>query len=208
MKTFIISLFIAAGIYTACTTAPVLHQEAPVPVEEETMIADWPSQQWSEYTAKALDDLGSQMIQTVPRDINSWCPGYSTKTKAERKKFWVMLISSLANFESSFNPNETYEEDFHDANGADVISRGLLQLSQESANQARYGCNIQRAEDLFDPETNIRCAVRIMDYWVPHDLVIQGYDHGNWLGVGRYWSPMRADSKIKKMQLKTKSVCV
>lgn len=104
----------------------------------------------------------------------------------------ILTIAKMAQYESSFNPSESYKEGFADAKGNAVISRGLLQISQESANQKAYGCGIVKAEDLHKVDVNLQCAVKIAVYWLNKDKVFFG---GEKLGLGRYWSVGRASSK-------------
>ena len=110
----------------------------------------------------------------------------------KRNMFWVGLLSAMARPESNFKPATKFTESFPDSSGRKVISRGLLQISIESANQSRYGCNIKKAEDLHIPAVNLACSVKILSAWVRSDNVIATYktDREN-MGGGRYWSVLR-----------------
>ncbi|WP_337840134.1 transglycosylase SLT domain-containing protein [Rheinheimera sp.] len=134
----------------------------------------------------------SKLPQLKPADITQFCPAYPKLTLHQRSKFWVGLLSAMAKPESNFQPLTRYQEKFRDGKGKPVISRGLLQISQESANQPRYSCNITKAEQLHDPAINLSCAVRIMQKWVQTDGQISSSDWGTQAkGAARYWSVLR-----------------
>jgi len=63
-----------------------------------------------------------------------------------------------------------YRERFTDVKGAQVVSRGLLQISIESSQG--YQCGINDAQQLHSAEQNIRCAARILNKWVARDQSI------------------------------------
>lgn len=178
-----------------------------VPDPQTSYVADWPNPAWSQMAAKALKELGGDLLKITPVDIDYYCNQVDPReawARTDKIAFWVMQISALARFESGFNPSTSYQEDFRDQQGNYVISRGLLQLSQESANG--YGCNITNAQQLHDPETNIRCGVRILNRWVARDKAIASSE-APWKGAARYWSPFRSAEKKAAMRLKTRQVC-
>jgi hypothetical protein len=156
---------------------------------------------WTLAAHQAIDALAPQMLAVVPSDIDAFCPGYRTTNTAGRRAFYVSLLAELARYESNFDPSVRYTETFNDNSGQRVISRGLLQLSRESANG--YGCSIADAEQLHDPQTNIACAVRILARWVERDGVVAGYQSGAWRGASRYWSPFRDRNKLVDLQAAT-----
>lgn len=106
-------------------------------------------------------------------------------------RFWAGLLSAMAKPESNFKPETTYvEQDILDANKQKVISRGLLQISIESANQKAYGCAIKNAQDLHQVDVNLNCAARIMARWVQKDGHIAAPSRPD-AGAARYWSVLR-----------------
>lgn len=153
---------------------------------------------WTTIANQAIDTLAPQLVSVVPTDIDAFCPGYRATNAVGRRAFYVSLLAELSRYESNFDPSVRYTESFSDNSGQRVISRGLLQISQESANG--YGCAITNAEQLHDPETNIRCGVRILARWVARDGVVSGYDAGAWRGASRYWSPFRDRNKLVDLQ--------
>jgi hypothetical protein len=144
---------------------------------------------WTRVTEAAV--AKSTLPASQPADVERFCPRYPTLDANGRTRFWVGLLSAMARPESDFDPNKSYPESFKDKAGNTVISRGLLQLSIESANQHRYGCSIAREADLHDPTTNLTCATRILSTWVEQDGVIGSYLPGKPRGGGRYWSVMQ-----------------
>jgi hypothetical protein len=146
---------------------------------------------WTQAAWEAVDTLGPLLWAdgAVPTDIAAYCPGYARQTAEGRKLFWVGLMSSLAKPESDFDPSVTYKEGFNDAQGRPVISRGLLQISRESANG--YGCQIGKEQELHDPTTNLRCGARILNRLVSRSNVIAKLESKTWRGAAAYWSPFR-----------------
>ena len=114
----------------------------------------------------------------------------------------AQALSIIAKRESGFNPKARYEESFNDRNGKPVVSRGLFQLSVESANQRAYLCNIKNHKELYDPLINIACAVKISHFWLNKDMSF--FTKANvralrdQLGFSRYWSVARPTSKSFK----------
>ena len=159
---------------------------------------------WTVITQDAIERYGQGLMSVVPDDIENFCPRYLDLTRGEKGDFWVHLISKLAYYESNYNTNERYAENFLDRNGVPIISRGLLQLSKESANG--YGCKIQNPLELYNPQTNISCAVRILTRWVTRDGVIVKKVGQHWRGIARYWSPFRNNKKQREIKLYTSSL--
>lgn len=176
--------------------------EAPAQVNPRVILADWPQKEYSAMLVRALQSHGKSLLAAVPADHAKWCDDFS---KADKLQFYVMLVSALARFESGFNTNEKYVEDFEDVNGNSVVSRGLLQISIESANG--YGAGIKNVAELHDPEINLRTGVLILNKWIPRDGVVQGGSSGAWRGAARYWSPFRKVDRIAAIQAKVRAAC-
>jgi len=150
--------------------------------------ADWDhvaaGAQWTRITAEQLRSIGQPLLDTVPRDVASFCPRYSSMARDDRVAFWVALISAMARFESGFDPGVSFDEYAHcrtddcrrrmtTRDGRHVVSRGLLQLSQESANNYR-GCSVAPRDEarLHDAAVNLTCSVAIMNRLVTRDGAI------------------------------------
>lgn len=200
---------------------PVSPSEPATPSEPAppAIEADWNARpqgaEWSALTGQAIDEVGQGLLTTVPEDIPTYCANYETLDAAGRREFWIGLISAMARFESGFDPSVSFDEYEHcpseacrrsmtTQDGRHVISRGLLQLSQESANNyARFGCRVPIAEEetLHDPALNLRCTVAILNRWVTRDLLISSMQNH---GGARYWSVLRPSSpRLARIQAYT-----
>jgi uncharacterized protein (TIGR02594 family) len=77
---------------------------------------------WSRFVMDALDQRGAQLLACEPSDIRDFCPAFPAD-KARRARFWLFLLSCVAEFESDFDPNQPFIEP------SGEVSAGLLQLS-------------------------------------------------------------------------------
>lgn len=150
------------------------------------------SDSWTRAALAALRTHGSRLEDTVPRDIDRWCPAYANNPPALRRAFWVGMMSALAKHESTYRPT---------AVGGGNLWFGLLQIYPDTAR--RYGCRATTGEALKDPEDNLSCAIRIMNVTVPRDNAIAVLD-GRWRGVAADWGPMTRPSKIEEMSAWTR----
>lgn len=169
----------------------------PEPARWETSAPG--SRAWTEFLYSQVESEGPNLLRQSPADVAQFCPSYGALPVHHKKDFWVYLISSIAQFESSFNPALTYTENFNDSTGQPVISRGLLQLSIESARA--YGCELPSAQDLHDPYKNLLCGLKILNRWVGSDGVIRGQAAGGaWRGGARYWSVLRRENQYNSIR--------
>lgn len=181
------------------------------PIFGSSPSAAWDTQpagrQWTAVAIAAIDRLAPQLASITPTDIDAFCPGYRDASPANRRAFYVSLLAEIAKHESNFDPAVRFTETAVDSRGQRIVSRGLLQLSQESANG--YGCAISNAEQLHDPTANLECGVRIVDRWLTRDQVVAGYASGAWRGASRYWSVLRDREKLADIQsaLNAKPYC-
>jgi len=144
---------------------------------------------WTQYTREAIDDYGLNQ-EKVPSDVTAFCPKFNSLGNEQRKMFWTYLVSSITELESGFDPKNSYHEKF----GKKQYSRGLMQMSYESTKG--YLCPIHKESDLFIPELNLNCGVKILDHWVAKDGLIAGRSGKKWLGGSRYWAVLRFKSAI------------
>lgn len=159
---------------------------------------------WTQWTKNAI--LDSTLLQQIPRDISQFCPKYNHLDNITQTKFWVVLLSAMTKYESNFNPQAQYTEKFKDQSGKLIVSRGLLQISKESANQKRYDCQINDEKDLHNAKTNLTCGIKILSYWVKSDGVIASVNGKN-KGGARYWSVLRSTNGIlKKIKTHTQTL--
>lgn len=199
------NILLIALTLAACTPVPVTPTTPPV-VPSTGIISDFPNKAWNDLALKALTNHAAGIVGVVPKDVEEFCPNYVALDSTARRKFYIMLLSALAKFESNYKPTTTYTEKFPDAKGNRVVSAGIFQLSVESGNG--YYCNLKKTADLFDPETNFNCAARIMNKWIVTDKIIGGFVDGRWRGMARYWSPFRSAERKKAMQARTKTLAI
>lgn len=135
---------------------------------------------WTRAALGALESHGAALPQSLPADIEGFCPGYERASQAERRAFWAGLISALAKYESTWNPR---------AVGGGGRWFGLVQIAPGTARG--HGCRAQSGAALQEGGANVSCAVRIMARTVTRDgVVAQG---GR--GVAADWGPMNSAGK-------------
>lgn len=142
----------------------------------------------SQWTARSLAAIASHddvLARRVPADIAQWCPGYANANLPQRRAFWAGLLSAVAKYESSWNPN---------AAGGGGRYIGVMQISPKSAKN--HGCTATSSKALKDGAANLECAVEMLAYQVARDGVVAG--KGN-RGIGRDWMPLRKSSQRREM---------
>lgn len=203
-KVLLAAFFVAPTACNQIYTTNNSSAENRAPTAMLWLAANPESQSWTAFATNAIDAHGNALLSSTPTDILDWCPAYEQHSTEQRKNFWAYLMSSLMKYESDYDPSVTYTEPFEDASGNRVVSRGLLQISIESANG--YGCGIKDPKELHDPKTNLSCSVRIMNRWVERDNVVQSKTiTRSWHGLARYWSPFRRSNQRSAMQAQVRS---
>jgi hypothetical protein len=140
---------------------------------------------WTLAAMAALRGPGASLVQTMPRDIADWCPGYADAGAGQRRAFWAGLVSTLAWHES------THRED---AVGGGGRWFGLVQISPATA---RYrGCRATSGQALLDGPANLACGLRIMGETVPRDGVVSR----GMRGVAADWGPFHSSRKREDMR--------
>ena len=154
----------------------------------------WPegprAERWTVAAMSALQTHGKPLVETVPGDIETWCPGYEAASDAERAAFWAGLLSMLARYESTWNPR---------AVGGGGRWFGLVQIAPATARG--YGCEARSGEALQDGAANLRCAIRIMAVTVLRDGVVAAGGGG----VAADWGPFSSSGKRGEMAAWTRS---
>ncbi len=110
-------------------------------------------------------------------DLDMVCPRFREMNEADKKNFWVWLIASMANFESSCNERVK-------AQGVNGIAAGLLQL--HLGKEYAYGC--RRGMDSLDGVQNLECGLTILG----RDLARTGKIFPS---NKNYWQVLRPQSK-------------
>lgn len=142
---------------------------------------------WTRTTMAAVLGHGRALVETVPGDIETWCPAYASNSAQQRAAFWTGMISALARHESTYRPRVV---------GGDGRWFGLLQISPGTARG--YDCAARSGEALRAGPANLRCAVRIMAETVPRDNAV-ALSGGRRAGVGADWGPMTQRGKRAEM---------
>lgn len=149
---------------------------------------------WTRVTLSALEAHGQPLLTMVPEDIDAWCPAYPDQTPQARAAFWAALVSTLARYESTWNPR---------AVGGGGLWHGLMQILPTTAELR--GCRVTSGAGLLHGPSNLSCAVRIMSITVPRDGAIAIKGTRRWQGVAADWGPIRTDWMRRDMQRYTRS---
>lgn len=136
------------------------------------------AEDWTRAALDALETHGTEIVETVPRDIAEWCPAYEANPPELRRAFWVGLMSAIAHYESRHLP--------HVVGGSNQYF-GLMQIYPPTARAV--GCDADTGEELKSGEANLACAVQIMAVVVPDHEAI-AIHNGGWRGVANQWGPM------------------
>jgi len=142
------------------------------------------SEEWTEATLAALQAEGAALLTEVPGDISTWCPGYAEAESDDRAAFWAGLLSTLARFESTWNPG---------AVGGGGQWFGLVQIAPATARG--YGCEASSGSELTDGAANLACAVRIAARTVTRDGVVAAGGGG----FAADWGPFASAAKREEM---------
>lgn len=171
-------------------------QLRPSPRDRALPRARWEYKQdgalWTRVVLSAVKSHGRELLRTVPKDIEAWCPSYADNDPDERAAFWAGLISTLSRYESTWNPR---------AVGGNGRWFGLMQIYPPTAEFR--DCRVQTGEALKNGPNNLNCAVRIMNITVPRDNAISVKDT-RWRGVAADWGPIRTEWMRNDMQRYTK----
>lgn len=170
--------------FAACAPAP-----EPAPPPEALPAMAWDAHaaegaRWTEATLSALEGEGAVLLSSVPQDIGTWCPGYVEAEPRERAAFWSGLLSALARFESTWNPQ---------AVGGGGQWFGLVQIAPATARA--YGCDATTGQALTDGAENLECAVRIASRTVTRDGVVAAGGGG----FAADWGPFTSAAKRAEM---------
>lgn len=167
------------------------------------MKSNWPTEELRQLALTAVATYGSDLKKIIPHDAGEY--GWDGNS-ISHVEFYAEILGALCKYESNFKTHETFKEGFDDSEGQPVISRGLLQISIESANG--YGAKLNQAMELHDPATNLRCGVLIMSRWISRDGFISGVKKNptRYAGMARYWSPFRKPERVAAIKKAMKQV--
>lgn len=127
---------------------------------------------WGNYIVEYINSKGGEnsrfLSDALPgmESAPQTCPNWRSLTGAAKMKFWVWMMASISQVESSCNPNAVNSGRV--PNAADR-PRGLFQLNTLNTRQSPRGwrgdnCGFPSgAQATFSPRNNTRCAIGIMD---------------------------------------------
>jgi len=147
---------------------------------------------WTRQTLAAVSQKDADLAQTVPADIDTWCPGYRNASMDERRAFWTAMLSALAKHESTWNPA---------ASGGGGKWIGLVQIDPRTARA--HDCDATTSSALKNGSANLACAVNIASTQVARDNMVAGAAGRR--GLGRDWAPFRSSAKRSEMANWTRS---
>ena len=140
---------------------------------------------WTAATRQALRDHGRSLVDSVPRDIDEWCPAYRGAPAHQRELFWTGLFSALSKHESTYDAK---------AVGGGGLYHGLVQISPKSARW--HECEATSGEALRHGPSNLRCAVRML---AQTSSRLNGAAKGV-AAMARDWGPMHSGKKRADMK--------
>jgi N-acetylmuramoyl-L-alanine amidase/Transglycosylase SLT domain len=181
--------------------APALKRgvHAPMP-GTPSIVLSWedgshPSRkQWSQQLTASVQQYKSQLDLGTP---DGFVTGYGGLPPDGQIKFWCELLIAMSKFESSWNPNEVFQE----SDGQDSV--GLFQLSVGDQNNYALTPHVHSEQELKDPFINIQWAVPILAHWTAHDRVVATGVAGDNRGGARYWSVLRGGPSHHYLEIQT-----
>lgn len=179
----LVSLSLALGVLSGCVSGTdgtaTLSSSGQMPPMQWDVRPD--GKEWTKDTLIALESHDAALAASVPADITAWCPGYETASIEDRRAFWAGMMSAVARYESSWNPQ---------AAGGGGRYIGVMQISPSTADY--HQCEADTVSELKDGAENLECASRIMASAVARDGLVAG---GGNQGIGRDWMPLRDATK-------------
>lgn len=165
---------------------------------------------WSDAINKLNKE--SMAIYASAEDINSFCPKFHSLDIDRKTKAIGELFVATTYYESAFKPETLYREcnktkcqyssgcqynstygycmkGGHALDGGIVISRGLLQISLQSAQG--YGCQVKTPNDLHNPIKNLECGVIIMKRLITN--------RGSISTKNNYWAVLKSGGGYNKL---------
>lgn len=116
--------------------------------------------EWTITLKRSIENHARELLDEsfLPmNEIKKLCSGFSDASLEERRDFWATFMAAIAYPESGYKVDTVFLEPAP----LNKNSVGLFQLSYDDTRHGR-GCEINGEASLKDPETNIRCAVKIM----------------------------------------------
>lgn len=158
----------------------------------------------SEWSKIAIDSVNKNFrILDTAVDMIYFCPTYNDLTGKQKIIVWSELVSSIAYFESSWDPENELEEKslgIDPVTGKTIKSQGLMQLSYGDSmrvkscqfNWEQDNKNPQNTPSILQPKNNLECGITILTNQIKKHkmIVIQG---------GAYWSVIKKGHRFQKI---------
>jgi hypothetical protein len=114
---------------------------------------------WSEHLFNELNK-NYDLLMTA-KDIKEIIPNFDKRTRSERLTALAELMSTAAEYESTWNPNG-FSKDVNGSSEPGLMARGLFQMNAD-ADQKNYRTGTKyKYQDLHNPLINIEVAVKIL----------------------------------------------
>ena len=142
---------------------------------------------WGNAAIKALRSHDFKYLMAGTPDLHAACKGYKNFSRDDKESVWVLILSSMANFESTCNEKPRM------AQGPNGSLVGLLQLHRAQEYKYSKGCS------KFDGNTavsSIPCALAMLDNQLRRD--------GSLFNTKTYWDVLRTNSGTRKKDPITK----
>lgn len=159
------------------------------------------------WTQIVLDKVDEQFPKLdLAEDVEQMCPNYKNLEREDKKWVWGELISSMAFYESGWNPTAQLEEPplgIDTVTGVTVMSEGLLQMGYGDTVWAPF-CRFDWEKDkklpakspkktVMKPKNNLECGIQILANQINKHKKI-------FVGKGAYWSVIKTNSKYQKLK--------
>lgn len=140
---------------------------------------------WGRFLQQTLSrSRQSTLFSNSIGDQGRVCPRFGRMTDAEKEDFYVWLVASMANYESSCRPSAR-------ARGVNGTAAGLLQLHLH--HEHLYGC--RRGMNSLNPHQNIECGLTILNADIARTKKF-------FPGRNNYWEVLRPHTRAGKATLK------
>lgn len=201
-------LLLSVLCFWGCQLAPAPAPGAvmPTPEQQKAVVSPaisiiqlpWDQPTWSQHL---LQKIGENLpVFLAAKDVTEFCPTIRALPKVKQTQVLGEMFVRIAYWESGFNPKSTYQEP-PPPKGPGTLSVGLFQMSYGDGD----GCPASRTTgDLTNPMVNIDCAVgKAVALVRKYGVIITSSN----LGMGKYWSTIRASGHGADIRAHTQGLC-
>ncbi len=134
---------------------------------------------WGRTALAKMKEYPEIFQEHVPMDMTRFCPAFPYMNRSERQLFWLWILASMADAESSCNPQAQ----------SPYGALGLFQMDPA-------GCQVAgvyvTSRDLLAPHSSIRCAVARLAYEMKNRKTLLARHSRD--KTGTYWAVLRGYS--------------